>query len=1003
MPPPCEGASTPPSAMSYSGAVTGSNTMERQQNLPWICVGENDIVTDISAGVRALRLSPVFKEKLCRPWSNSVIVRLVGKSVGYSFMCNRLKSMWKPRGSMQVIDVDMNCYLVRFGEEKDYFNALTGGPWMIFDHYLVVQQWDPSFRVSTKLPSKMVVWVRFPHLPIQLYHTQILTSLGNLIGKTIRMDFNTQSAVRGKFARIAIEIDLSEPLATRIELDGAWQRVEYENLPELCFACGKVGHQKEACPKLSPADAASVSLAIVLSQGKGPDGDSNIAPPADEYGPWLTVTRKGRRPRQEANSVKGKFQKRNVDDPPNQSPPADSQLVSILGKGAVASEAVHTENLIGNSVTHESPSGNLPKSKKGKNGSGVASPPPAVGKPDSLKSPPPKGKERNNPQAETQKTPSRPNASKKAQAEQQLPLAMGSTTAAALPIPKASSDIPSSSSAVLFPPPPTHSDQPLRSGPKPRNTKKSDAVAGRIPPAIKPKKKPGKLGKHGKKDSPPKTILQRLKERKIPANLSSADPEVDPSRGLHTDPIADPVPMEETSQPKSQGGLGLKKARELNEAYMMKLGWLILQAPEKLWVQATVPLDDMELERTVAEATTAHGGWNWTLLESCLPPSCLEQIAGMKTPVDNDTEDGMLWGPDPKGKFSISSAYEIVAANHMVSDTNLWKSVWKWQGPNRIKHFLWLVAHNRLLTNSERKKRHMTDDDCCRLFPSSVEDNLHVLRDCRAAKNFWMNFSNFSREASFFTSNLQDWLHKYIKTEELSLQFGIALWLLWKARNEDIFKSKKVTSDQLRLRVHSWIAGVRETMKASSLILSEVVGRRRETFISWIPAPDDWITVNTDGSVIQPHSQAAGGGIIRDSNGAKLAAFSANFGRCSIMRAELRAAALGLETAWSLGCRRVNLQLDSKAAVDAIVCDAISMGRHSRILQRIHELRDREWDVCFTHNFREGNRVADLLAHQGHSLAFGYHLLDDCNPDTRFALFADCIGVSLPRLTILNK
>ncbi|CAN1121856.1 hypothetical protein LINPERHAP2_LOCUS1027, partial [Linum perenne] len=225
------------------GALVGTTSPEQQSVTPWICVGEKDIVSAVSDGIRSLRLSPVFKEKLCRPWTNSVIVRLIGKNISYTFMCNRLKAMWKPRGSMQVIDVDMNCYLVRFEEEKDYFNALTGGPWMIFDHYLVVQQWDPSFRVSTKLPSKMVVWVRFPHLPIQLYHNQILTSLGNLIGRTIKMDHNTQTAVRGKFARIAVEIDLSEPLATGVELDGAWQRIEYENLPELCFTCGKVGHQ----------------------------------------------------------------------------------------------------------------------------------------------------------------------------------------------------------------------------------------------------------------------------------------------------------------------------------------------------------------------------------------------------------------------------------------------------------------------------------------------------------------------------------------------------------------------------------------------------------------------------------------------------------------------------------------------------------------------------------------------------------------------------------------
>ncbi|CAN1195843.1 Putative ribonuclease H protein At1g65750 [Linum perenne] len=267
----------------------------------------------------------------------------------------------------------------------------------------------------------------------------------------------------------------------------------------------------------------------------------------------------------------------------------------------------------------------------------------------------------------------------------------------------------------------------------------------------------------------------------------------------------------------------------------------------------------------------------------------------------------MIWGPDPRGRFSISSTYEIAAAINFDSDTNLWKCVWKWQGPNRIKHFLWLVAHNRLLTNLERKKRHLTAEEYCRLCPNSTEDSLHIGR------------------------------------------------------------------------------------------------RRRETLISWIPAPDDWITLNMDGSVLQPQSQAAGGGIVRDSHENKIAAFLANFGRCSIMQAELRAAALGLETAWDSGCRKVNIQLDSKAAIDAINGDPSSAGRHCQTLQRIRNLCNREWEVVVTHIFREGNRVADLLAHQGHSLAFGCHHLAVCNPNIRFGLFSDCIGTSIPIMIPLNN
>ncbi|CAN1122463.1 hypothetical protein LINPERHAP1_LOCUS6649 [Linum perenne] len=228
-----------------------------------------------------------------------MIVRLLGKNIGYAFLCNRLHAIWKPLGHMHIVDLDRNCFLVKFANEQDYFKALTGGPWMLLDHYLIVHQWDHSFRVSEDLPKKMVVWVRFPHLPIHFYHPQVLTFLGNLIGKTIKIDFNTQRAERGKFARIAVEIDLSELLAPVVELDGALQTVEYENMPLLCFECGMVGHEIHNCPSgaraiTHVADSSTEGAAAVVSD----------LPAAGNYGPWMVVERKSRRIRKEGAPIK---------------------------------------------------------------------------------------------------------------------------------------------------------------------------------------------------------------------------------------------------------------------------------------------------------------------------------------------------------------------------------------------------------------------------------------------------------------------------------------------------------------------------------------------------------------------------------------------------------------------------------------------------------------------------------------------------------------------------
>ncbi|CAI0424966.1 unnamed protein product [Linum tenue] len=139
----------------------------------------------------------------------------------------------------------------------------------------------------------MVVWIQLPGLPIHLYHKEILFTLGNLIGRAIKLDFHTLHQQRAKFARIAVEVDLSKPLIPRIRLDGQWQKVEYENLPVVCFECGKVGHTRLYCPLVARIEANNNSA----GERSSPATLSTEALMDDTagFGPWMLVTRKSRR------------------------------------------------------------------------------------------------------------------------------------------------------------------------------------------------------------------------------------------------------------------------------------------------------------------------------------------------------------------------------------------------------------------------------------------------------------------------------------------------------------------------------------------------------------------------------------------------------------------------------------------------------------------------------------------------------------------------------------
>ncbi|CAL1402224.1 unnamed protein product [Linum trigynum] len=131
----------PVQAFTYAKALMGLPTPSTPPNqlAVWTPVGEHDLVTGSRNGEPSLAISSEFKSKICAPWQRSLVVRLLGLRIGFVTLCNRLKSLWRPSGNMEIKDLDHDCFLVKLENEQDYFRALTDGPWVIFDHYLVVQ------------------------------------------------------------------------------------------------------------------------------------------------------------------------------------------------------------------------------------------------------------------------------------------------------------------------------------------------------------------------------------------------------------------------------------------------------------------------------------------------------------------------------------------------------------------------------------------------------------------------------------------------------------------------------------------------------------------------------------------------------------------------------------------------------------------------------------------------------------------------------------------------
>ncbi|GLT90122.1 hypothetical protein SLE2022_080720 [Rubroshorea leprosula] len=245
-------------------------------------------------------------QRLCAPWKNAVIIKLLGKSMNFHVLHSRLLKEWRTEHEFEVIDVGMGYFIVRFVTPEDCSRVLTGGPYKFFDHYLAVQPWEPSFHPATAKAPKTAVWVKFHGVPSMCYQEAIVLYLASKLGKPIKVDSVTLLGTREKFARVCVEVDLSQKLPSSVDLDledlpQILIPVEYESLHKICFHCGEFGHTEDSCRYKNPEKSATVGnpstrAMIELTQALKPEMvENNMV-----FGPWMVQQRKSRR-RSQAN------------------------------------------------------------------------------------------------------------------------------------------------------------------------------------------------------------------------------------------------------------------------------------------------------------------------------------------------------------------------------------------------------------------------------------------------------------------------------------------------------------------------------------------------------------------------------------------------------------------------------------------------------------------------------------------------------------------------------
>ncbi|KAI5338965.1 hypothetical protein L3X38_018237 [Prunus dulcis] len=510
--------------------------------------------------------------------------------------------------------------------------------------------------------------------------------------------------------------------------------------------------------------------------------------------------------------------------------------------------------------------------------------------------------------------------------------------------------------------------------------------------------------------------------------------------------------------PKEMGGLGVRLASQFNKAALAKLGWICLTNDSNWWAQIVrlkylqkenflalkkksshssawqaildarsvlnlgirwivgngksipfwtahwvfpFPLLDLipstqrsslNLQLVVADFLTDQC-WNIVKLKDVVDDDILDKIISIPLPLA-PLEDQLIWGPDPKGIFSIKSAYNVQvqdATSH--PQAALLKKMWGLTIPPKVKIFSWLLIRKRLQLRSHLHifLPHINPD--CPLCNSHSETINHLFATCSFTQSIW-SCTNMDPASSASNFDFLTWLGTlpagYAPDGPNALSRALLIcWQIWEAINNLVFKD--VTPHPVRVLDMAGQVG----LEFWNQNVKHVMGPSAPLHIKWKPPPWGWVKLNFDGSI--RNNVAASGFVIRDSDGHVLLAGAKNIGDNTISVAECLALRDGLAYAIHRGWRNILVEGDSKLIIDCVKQEADPPWCICILIHDIKLLSSFCGHLSFNHIYREANFTADAVANLGHGLhpskLWESGLLLNCS----VPFFFDLFGPACPR------
>ncbi|KAI0493816.1 hypothetical protein KFK09_023941 [Dendrobium nobile] len=216
-----------------------------------------------------------------------------------------IKNAWSKNKNIKVANLDFGDCIAEDGctikLHKEKVSILNNSTWFVNGNIIGIEKWNKKFDPNSLEGLSAPIWIRMPNLPLFCWDEVNICRIASMVGKPYLIDGNMFQWSRREFGRVCVCIKLNDKLPTGVWVEGEegkfYQKIEYERLPNLCFECGKIGHDKKECAKSIFLNKENSDLLKKdWSKNINEEDIEEVNQPTDDkihnvesFGPWMMV------------------------------------------------------------------------------------------------------------------------------------------------------------------------------------------------------------------------------------------------------------------------------------------------------------------------------------------------------------------------------------------------------------------------------------------------------------------------------------------------------------------------------------------------------------------------------------------------------------------------------------------------------------------------------------------------------------------------------------------